>query len=301
MKKKAIVLLQTIFIIASLHSQVPDGTVWGWFLIPKNNINYGWPTDLNFTKNNYSLIIELDNKDHPESLHDESIITKGSYTYYEEKGNYTITIDNTIPFIYTNDESLLDGCMILYSQHKIIIIKDNIVLFESEYCGNAAESLPFASKITQSSFLEESNNIYSGSNVDLRSLLISKSPLLPWVESIPGYGNGESVEITYSSYLRTSGFLISNGYVSYKRPDLYTQNSRIKILKIESSEGFSKAFVLNDSANFQFLDLDRTDKSFINRQDETFKFTIVDYYKGTKWEDTCLNLIIPVTQLSEGF
>jgi hypothetical protein len=75
---------------------------------------------------------------------------------------------------------------------------------------------------------------------------------------------------------------------------LYERNNRIKKLRIEcAAEGIDMTVDLADSYHFQEIRLPKP----VDSDTAVFKFTIVEVYEGSQWDDTCLNLIVPMGDL----
>lgn len=104
---------------------------------------------------------------------------------------------------------------------------------------------------------------------------------LPWVEGVPGNGEGEGFTIVgHDSYL-----LLLNGFISVDKPYLYEQNSRVKELKITGSKSQkSKIISFIDTPNPQTADI-----SFLEDGDDTI-VRIESVYPGSKYQDTCITL-----------
>ena len=140
--------------------------------------------------------------------------------------------------------------------------------------------------IKASSYLTEKIIHYDESNLALKNWEI------PWVENVPGYGIGEYVEIkdvTPEPYKKKINYLlILNGYFSVEKPYLYKQNSRVKQIKVTGlNSGKEKILDVLDTPHPQTVDI-----SFLETQ-EPFRVTIMDVYKGTKYDDTCINCMEP--------
>lgn len=106
----------------------------------------------------------------------------------------------------------------------------------------------------------------------------------PWVEDKPGDGVGESISLTASSG-KIYRLFLSNGFVSFKKPHLYLENSRVKRVKVNYDDsGEFEYFDIQDTPNFQNIEFSHPVK----------KATVVieDVYKGSKYEDTCVNAIL---------
>ena len=79
-----------------------------------------------------------------------------------------------------------------------------------------------------------------------------------------------------------------NGYISYKKPYLYKMNNRIKKIKVTGvKSGVSKVLDVLDTPHPQTVDI-----SFIT-DIEDIRVEIVEVYKGTKYDDTCIHYLIP--------
>jgi len=291
MKRVIYLLVFTFLTTSCIFSQIPDIHLFGWFGIKGNDVYQYYPCDLVFNNQSYSLEIDFTDVMIPEVVNRSSVVTDSSGSIYSEIGNYKLTFDNTIPFIRCEKGSLLDGNLILFSNEKVLIGNSETVIFESIINGNASERIMFAEDIIASSSLAEGDTIYQARFIDL---LLGKKPYMPWVEGKPDYGIGETIVIRYKGFIPIKGFTISNGFVSFLRPDLFTKNSRIKRIRVVSNNSYSKDFTLLDSANFQYLDLGRSYTPPEGSFTETFTFTILEIYKGEKWTDTCLNKVIPI-------
>lgn len=111
----------------------------------------------------------------------------------------------------------------------------------------------------------------------------------PWVEGVPGSGIGEGFTIKSSKYSQSVPhyLLIMNGYISYDKPYLYKQNNRIKKIKVTGvKSGKSKILDVLDTPHPQTVDI-----SFITDL-EDIRVEIADVYRGTKYDDTCINLCV---------
>jgi len=101
-----------------------------------------------------------------------------------------------------------------------------------------------------------------------------------WAEGVPGHGINETITFTGVQAIR---FYISIGYVSYSRPELYTENSRPKKILV-TVDGKSIELMLKDTPAYQTIDVD----AFSSK----VTIQILEVYTGTKYEDTCINSII---------
>lgn len=169
---------------------------------------------------------------------------------------------------------------------KFLMLKSDsiLVLYDTEnpsfnfcgVCGFSGEFLSFPTEIKASSELHENSRIYSAQNI--ANLNLDS----PWVEAAKGNGIGQSITFGCNA----SGLYFLSGYVSAKKPNLWKQNSRPKRIQINFLDTHnSKVFLLKDSPDPQFLNWGQPYNGFL-------QIVILEVYKGTKHEDTCINSII---------
>lgn len=101
-----------------------------------------------------------------------------------------------------------------------------------------------------------------------------------------GYGIGESISF---SVLKNSELYISIGFLDYNRPWLYKQNSRPKKIRIYINNNFFTETELKDTPNFQKLSIQ---EGLMEQRINLVKIEITEVYKGSKYDDTCINMII---------
>ena len=120
-----------------------------------------------------------------------------------------------------------------------------------------------------------------------------------WVEGKEDYGVGESIT------LKSSGAYIDridiwNGY--QKSPELYTKNSRVKVLKLYINDKPSILLHLEDTPAVQYFNLEKlieqtttssTSETPSTEQPKprTLRFEIMEVYPGSKWKDTAISEI----------
>jgi hypothetical protein len=176
--------------------------------------------------------------------------------------------------------------LVLYNGYLIFYNNQN----QAEYylCGfrpQSDQSSYVDTKITASSELKENDINYRADN------LFNKGNLAPWVEGVSGDGIGQAIRIEFKTPLvfGLNGIYISNGFIDYNRPYLYEYNNRIKKIRV-SYIGYNeyKEFEIEDIPNFQYIHLD------MNYKPNIVLIEIVEVYKGSRWEDTCINNILPV-------
>lgn len=118
---------------------------------------------------------------------------------------------------------------------------------------------------------------------DQSDLDVYNSNSKPWVEGTDGDGSGSTIEITFSKDI--DSFFILNGFVDFYRQNLFFDNNRLKTILVEDYEGnFSFNYTFEDRVEFSTIRLPNK----INK----VKLTIIDTYKGRKWDDTCISDII---------
>ena len=111
---------------------------------------------------------------------------------------------------------------------------------------------------------------------------------IPWVEGVKGYGINETVSIEFKNPIY--GFSILNGYADVQNMKLFKENSRVKKLKVEDLTN-KLEYVMNfeDKVYFNYMELSKPSKSI--------RLTILDVYKGTKYQDTCISAMIENTSV----
>ena len=212
----------------------------------------------------------------------KSWLPNGSY-------KYAIKTENDLCFLYIYNESKYYKYLIIYND-KILIMyddDDSSPFFFGYTGGNKIEGIYWNIEewewFSSSSHLKENNIEYDASNL---TKLKTKEP---WVEGVEGYGIGEKIYITNFG----SSFFIINGFISYKKPYLWNQNSRVKKLKM--------SFVSNPE--YMPLEIELENTSLLQKivippnyrgknQDEKIEIEILEVYEGSKYQDTCINGII---------
>ena len=107
------------------------------------------------------------------------------------------------------------------------------------------------------------------------------NPMSAWVEGKADYGIGESFEI------RAAGVnSIYNGYQS--SPKNWLENSRVKRFKVYRNNTPICFLDLTDEMGGQQFELPGHN-NYNQAKEYTFKFEIVDVYKGTKWPDVAIS------------
>ena len=99
------------------------------------------------------------------------------------------------------------------------------------------------------------------------------------------------------------GLYISSGFVSFAKPYLYRENSRIKKIRLSDNYGNSKIVELKDTPHFQTVEYDGFNTPWEEIPDDSgfyyndirhvmiLNIEILEVYPGTKYTDTCVNSI----------
>lgn len=130
--------------------------------------------------------------------------------------------------------------------------------------------------VIASSVLDE--NRYTESNI------IDDDINTAWVEGRLDGGVGEWVRIEFQSFLlernRFNTIEIINGYA--KNEMVFRENNRVRRARLEFSDGQSHVITLKDTMTPQRFRFQKNVFSFV-------KFTILDVYRGTTYNDTCIS------------
>ncbi len=238
-----------------------------------------------FDQEGYTSSYYVFNEDGTGSYYDEYL------NFAEIKFKYSLEINNKLIFYNILTDNLKND------QNKIVkrimVVRDKDCKFYIGYENDQRKKIFYYTKkddvwaycefVEASSFLVENKKSYAGRNM---SVFESN---LPWVEGVPGDGIGEYFILTRESHTSYWGkpkyLLFLNGYISFEKPYLYSQNNRIRKIKIEGVKtGKTKVFELKDTPQPQTIDISFTDES------EDIKATIMEVYKGSKYDDTCLDI-----------
>ena len=147
----------------------------------------------------------------------------------------------------------------------------------SSFTKNRTDELYYCLYKDASSCLTENGKEYSLKNLRDRRLET------PWIEGVPGDGIGEGFTLTFNGGSVDPTLLLMNGYISFDKPYLYEQNNRIKKIKVKGlTSGKEKILDVIDTPHPQTVDI-----SFITEM-EDIRVEIAEVYKGTKYDDTCL-------------
>ena len=200
-------------------------------------------------------------------------------------GTFSINNENGIDFISirwdnstTNRYLLLlyaDGSPLLYTS-------DSGPYFDSDtHTGGMFGHL----KRGDSDWIKASSSLTEGSvrySTDKLGLIIGEC----WAEGVKDYGIGETLTLSLTQIYKLH---ISSGFVSFSKPHLFRDNTRIKRIKVTNEEGESEEILLRDTPHFQELKLKMSVYTGVAKK---FKIEILEVYPGAKYTDTCINSII---------
>jgi outer membrane protein assembly factor BamB len=136
-------------------------------------------------------------------------------------------------------------------------------------------------RATASSVLEGNQTRYGAMN------LIDKNSETAWAEGANGYGIDEWVQVERDGLVDIRKILISNGY--HKSQETYNNNGRLRRFRLEFSQ---------DRYIYYEVDEDKADSKHVHItfdrpvSTDFIKLTILDVFKGSKYEDTCITDIV---------
>lgn len=115
-----------------------------------------------------------------------------------------------------------------------------------------------------------------------------------WSEGVPGYGIGETIEMTRrfnwyhpsSQVFEYRTICIVNGYAQNETK--WQNNSRVKTMTVRVNDILLLRLHLLDTIKPQYFDISQLGLSTLAGEEIGFRFTIEDVYPGDKYEDTCL-------------
>jgi hypothetical protein len=212
---------------------------------------------------------------------------------YFEEGEWSSFIENGFLYIAFKSGSASTfrrKLGVLAHKRRLYLYDNNELLFASGEDIRMSGYEPKIVSIKSSSHLAEKKKKYTGENF----VLGRTKDNIPWVEGVKGSGINEWIELTlYPGDNPVDALLISNGYVDFTRPQLYRANNRVKVLQIEVlNTDIVFSVTLNDTYQFQEIRMPkRVTKA------TKIRLTIKEVYKGEKWDDTCINLVVPIFDL----
>jgi hypothetical protein len=206
---------------------------------------------------------------------------RGKYrTYSKDNFNY-LEVNSYDWKTYLFSYSVIEDILILYSMTNgkcisasMTPVKGGMSRLDNYYSFNTSSFL--------TEFIGDREYKYPPENLSSGQL----NP--PWVEGVKGDGIGEWITFYYTEESRS--FYIFNGYYDPKYPYLFTKNNRIKRFKLEAYSDYNRTEeTFRYSQEFELEDTPQIQKVEIPRGYKYFKMIILDVYKGTHYEDTCLS------------
>lgn len=229
-----------------------------------------------------------------ESMMDNLMITENRVKYSMNEGfswgdvpseiildNYVLNNEHDLPYYIGEDGTKLlilkdEKVAVAYmAGRKRIIFAGGVEGLKLTFSPHLFDEAFYSPQVKEaSSFLTEGKVEYKASNVG--SLTLETS----WVEGAKGFGIGET--INFEEFFG-NGLYFFNGYVSFDKPHLYKDNSRVKKIKFtDFVTGEEFIFDLEDTPNPQELSLPKEKKW-------NLKMEILEVYEGKKYKDTCIH------------
>lgn len=300
-----------LFVLLSFNTYANDGDFYIEFTIGEDYIEY----DSSSSKYIYYFYnADLGEFDQVDFFDKDIIFLENGYGYVSvkinEKSTYSICIvTGSRHFLsysdqYTSLNSLISYGIkpytYYYTKEKYKLKDKDLRFFDEKLLPdyNASLFTKGIKNINSSSFFTEKigskTTEYSSIGLNKRYIGLFFSgnwnwELPPWVEGVDGSGIGEWLEVLFDE--PRDEIIILNGYVDFKKPNLYKDNNRVKKFKVIPTDGgehFEKIIALEDIVKFQGFDLPRECKSV--------KLEILEVFKGNKWDDTAITGIF-----AEGF
>lgn len=214
-------------------------------------------------------------------------VDKKNNNFLKKKYTYDIINENNFAYLVVSNKNEVKEYLMLVDEFYLFLYDlSNLNPFfigEIQEDKIPTESLDVnpVNNVIATSFLVESVTSYLPENISNFNLNS------PWVEGVDGYGIGETITFNCS---KSRGMIISLGYVSFEKPYLYTKNSRPKKIKVTLVNSDKSCLIdLKDTPNPQFFEYPEQ----LQYEGEV-KLEILDVYKGTSWDDTCINFIQPI-------
>ena len=259
---------------------------------------------------------DLTDESYSAGVYDGYISLKNGYATYRTlfndlegkniEGSFTLEYIDEIPVLTINSNPMIE-MVFLYNDYFVYTTLSNF--FGEELLANrnsfrkiistgavrhGLEFINNSYEVKASSFLIEGDIVYSPDN--MKHSAISG----PWVENAEGSGVGEKIILTFKekgskdnfTNFAVNGIIISNGFVSAEKPYLFKKNNRVKQMKLSSlNPKFELLVDLEDTPNLQIVSLPE--------YCDEIEIEIIDIYKGTSWDDTCINLILGIKGLNK--
>lgn len=227
------------------------------------------------------------------------LIHRGNYQsiYYDPmiyilngESNETLTIIPINPFnpsIYKIEDVTGDGIpdiSIKFDSNTSGVYSD--ILYEYEdgrYISRDVYTNDFNIYASSSSYF--SSDFYDKKNISYKpEMVLDTRPRTSWIEGAYGNGQYEWIKLDFDRTIAVDNIYILNG-LGDVTGNYYYKNNRVKTMLLEFSDGEELVIELED--NFireQEINIDTKLTSYI-------KFTILEVYEGSKFDDTCIGSI----------
>ena len=204
---------------------------------------------------------------------------KWQHEYTDKYWPFKLTLeDGLIVVEYDGSDNGEEGGVIKYDKD------GNIVKGNNSKKGSDNMEFSMADlKVEASSYLTE--NLSSGEYSHKPEYVLDDNLDTAWVEGVKGSGVNEWILLKFDNEIPLEMIYIINGYA--KSQSLYKKNNRVKEIRVEFSDGsYSDLTLDDDTMDYQIFNF----KESINTS--YIKFTMLDVYKGSKYDDTCISEII---------
>lgn len=291
MKSKICILF--MFLFSYVYASSLEGKYWGE--IKDDDSGSYHEVFYSFEKGKYTLEMDLTGSSSMLNISNEYIKYDGKQKIYRESGKYELFSENGFNYIlFRNSTSycLKEKLGYMVFDKFCILYEGNKIVFQS--LSNYFDESPLIElkNITTSSFLTDGKTLYNAEN-----FMNIINEFQPWVEGVSGPGIDEWIEMTFDcsdDQNNKLAFLLSNGYVNSLRNDLYYANNRIKQLQVACDElKINQIIQVSDVPDIKILEIPYNSNY---KGTVTVRFIIKDVYKGNKYDDTCVSLIVPVNK-----
>jgi hypothetical protein len=200
-------------------------------------------------------------------------------------GTYYLETTNNIKFLNIKWENgQTEKYLILYNNNLCYLYKDEGYMFFRGFKITNAAPGEFCFNVNYRNVQIESSSYLTERNVEYSTMNLNEKIGICWAEGVPGNGIGETLSIKMAG---ANTLHISIGFISLNKPYLFNENARPSKVELSVQDKYSIIANLDDTPNFQTIKLpEKLEK------DETLKIKILDVYKGIKYEDTCINMIL---------
>ncbi|MEM9400180.1 MAG: hypothetical protein AAF984_08215 [Verrucomicrobiota bacterium] len=178
---------------------------------------------------------------------------------------------------------------------QILLIRAQLDHAAAQNLGDARkQSCPFDFKVSASSHHEAIGD----KTYEVRHVL-DEELATAWVEGVNGHGIGQTLafkKMAGESSKFSGGFLIVNGLASNR--DTWEKNARVKQLACFYNSEHILSVELHDTDHPQYFSLRdaRKMEETVFKAGDVITLMIREIYEGTKYQDTCLSLLLPMTR-----